>query len=142
MATNFFIPKHKHNSSHILMVEKHLLEKHYDHLTVNIRDRVLIAYGICKPSQESITYTFKIKFDPGNAPAVYVTDPQITYNDEIHMYSEDNRLCLYYPKDYSWNYKSHLFNTIVPWTHEWFLFYELYQITGKWLHPFVEHRKI
>ncbi|HEX7356286.1 MAG TPA: hypothetical protein VF270_01100 [Ignavibacteriaceae bacterium] len=142
MAANFFIPKHKNDDSHILRVEKHLLEKYYDHLTVNIRNRVLIAYGNCKPSKESITYTFKLKFTPGNAPAVYVTDPQITYDDEIHMYSTDNRLCLYYPKDYSWNDKSHLFNTIVPWTHEWFLFYELYQVTGKWLHPYVDHRKI
>lgn len=103
---------------------------------------MLLVHGFCQPSEFSVTYSYKVKLVPGKHPKVYVTDPVIVYDEEIHMYSDDNRLCLYYPKDFSWTSESRLFNTIIPWTHEWFVFYELYQITGKWQHPFVDHRRI
>jgi hypothetical protein len=81
-----------------------------------------------------------VKLTAGERPKVYAINPKIPYNEDIHMYEDDNRLCLYYPKDFRWTEKVHLYNTIIPWTHEWFLFYELYKIYGKWMHPEVNHK--
>jgi len=58
------------------------------------------------------------------------------------MYPKNNTLCLYHKSDLSWNINCHLFDTIIPWTHEWFVYYELYCITGNWEHPFVPHKII
>lgn len=142
MAVNDFVPKRRLNNDHRVHLEKHLLEKHYVFLQVKVTGGVLYALGSCKPSEYSATYSYKLKYIPGKSPKVYPVTPEIKYDPEIHLYSEDNRLCLYFPNDESWTETSRLFNTIIPWTQEWFLFYELYLITGKWLHPYVEHRKI
>lgn len=142
MAANVSIPQRRLHGTHLLRVEAALLKKHYDFLTSKIINGILVIYGYCKPTEYSVTYNYKVVYDPAKTPKVYVTEPQISYNEEIHMYADDNRLCLYYPRDHSWNDNSRLFDTIIPWTHKWFLFYELHLITGKWEHPFVEHRKI
>jgi len=146
MAVKDFIPKHRLNPAHLLQLEMGLLQKHYGFLTSKIVGGVLYVYGYCQPTEHSIIYQYKVIYDPRNPlkfpPKVYVTEPQIGYNDDIHMYSDDHRLCLYYPRDYSWTENSRLFDTIIPWTHKWFLYYELYLISGKWEHPFVEHRKL
>ena len=125
-----------------MRVEAGLLKKHYDFLTTKIMSGKLYVYGYCRPSEFSTTYHYKIKYQPAKYPKVYVTEPQIPYNENIHMYSDDNRLCLYYPRDNSWTEHSRLFDTFIPWTHKWFLYYEIYLITGKWEHPFVDHRKL
>lgn len=142
MAAKGFIPTTRLNPAHLLQLEKALLEKHYGFLTVSIKGGVLLAEGYCQPTPQSVTYYYKVRYDPNKEPRVYVTSPTIAYNEEIHMYADDHRLCLYYPRDYSWREHSRLFDTIIPWTHKWFLYYELYQVTGKWEHPFVDHRKI
>jgi hypothetical protein len=59
------------------------------------------------------------------------------------MYPSDNSLCLYHSKtdDLLWDPKKHnIFDTIIPWTQEWFTYYELYNITGVWEHPHIDHR--
>lgn len=136
-----FHKKYRPNPIVIVNVEKKLVEKHYDFLDCKINNSILYCYGKYKPTEESITYYYKIKYAPLSKPKVKVTSPLIAYNDDIHMY-RDTSLCLYYPKDMTWDCSSHhLYNTIIPWTHEWFVFYELYQLTGKWLHPEVRHKK-
>jgi hypothetical protein len=136
-----FHNKYRPNTIVIVNVEKKLIEKHYDFLDCKIKKGILYCYGNYQPTEESITYSYRIKYTPLSKPKVTVTSPKISYNDEIHMY-DDTSLCLYYPKDMTWDCSSHhLYDTIIPWTHEWFVFYELYQFTGKWLHPEVRHKK-
>lgn len=102
---------------------------------------MLVCHGRCQPSEHSAIYEYKISYIPGRPPKVFVISPKIAYDDNIHMY-RDGSLCLYYPKDYSWTATSNIYNTIIPWTHEWFIFYELYLLTGEWKHPFVDHKRI
>lgn len=136
-----FHKKHLPNPIVIVNVEKKLIEKYYGFLDCKINNGILYCYGNYKPTEESITYSYRIKYAPMSKPKVTVTNPLIAYNDDIHMYN-DTSLCLYYPEDMTWNCSSHhLYDTIIPWTHEWFVFYELYQFTGKWLHPEVLHKK-
>ncbi|MDX2246258.1 MAG: hypothetical protein SF052_05760 [Bacteroidia bacterium] len=121
--------------------EARLLNMHYSFLQCKVQNGGLYCYGSFQPTEESQVYSYRIKYIPADRPIVTVTNPIIPYNDDIHMYPKDRSLCLYHSSDLNWNETSHLYDTIIPWTHEWFVFYELYLFTGKWLHPFVPHKK-
>jgi len=125
----------------IVQREANLIKKYYEFIDCKVQNGVLYCYGNYKPTPESIEYHYRIKYIPSNRPVVKLTEPIIEYNDEIHMYPNDNSLCLYHSSDLVWDSSCHLHDTIIPWTHEWFIFYELYLFTGKWLHPFVPHKK-
>lgn len=142
MAVKHFIPFQGINNLRTLQLEKNLLEKNFDFVKVRIVGNTLLCYGSCRPTENSVEYKYVVKFTINKHPRVLVREPKIVYNDDIHMYSEDNSLCLYYREDFSFTEDSHLYNTILPWVHEWFVFYELYLIKGKWLHPYVEHKKL
>lgn len=127
---------------HILIRERSYIRKHYDFLECSINHNKLICKGETQPTDLSSKYLFELKYDGINNPRVYVKNPVIEYNDDIHMFPKDNALCLFHSEsdDFIWDPKKHnLYNTIIPWTQEWFIFYELYLITGKWEHPFHPH---
>jgi hypothetical protein len=140
MAGSHFIPRSNMNDTLRLNWEKQLLIKNYNFLEVKLIGNVLHCKGVCNPSEHSIDYKYKVVYTPSQSPSVYSVEPKIAYNGKIHMYPQDSSLCLHYPKDFSWTSTSHLYDTIIPWTHEWFLFYELFKIRGKWLHPEVLHK--
>lgn len=125
----------------IVQREAKLVKKNYKFIDCKVQNGVLYCYGNYKPTPESTEYKYRIKYIPSNRPVVTLTKPIIEYNDEIHMFPKDNSLCLYHSSDLVWDSSCHLYDTIIPWTHEWFIFYELYLFTGKWLHPFVPHKK-
>lgn len=128
---------------HILIREKKLIESNFDFLKCSIIRDSLLCVGVCKPTHFSIEYKFQISYNGKSSPKVNVIEPQISYNDDIHMFPSDNSLCLYHSTDMIWDYKKHhIFNTIIPWSIEWFVFYEIYLITGKWEHPFIPHKSI
>lgn len=129
----------------ILIREKKFIEAHFDFLDCAIKKQRLSCVGTYKPTAQSKSYNFKITYDGKYSPDIHVIEPQIEYNDDIHMYPKGESLCLYHPEtdNLEWNSKKHnLYDTIVPWTLEWFVYYELYLITGKWEHPFKPHQAI
>ena len=131
----------KLHNKYILIREKKLIENNFDFLNCAIKGDKLVCEGICNPTPHSIEYKFQIIYNGITSPKVNVIDPVISYNDDIHMFPSDNSLCLYHSSDMVWDYKKHhLFDTIIPWTIEWFVFYEIYLISGKWEHPFVQHK--
>jgi hypothetical protein len=134
-----FFRKQHINPIAIIQREKHLINEHYSFIECKSLNGGLYCYGKYQPTPESVTYHYRIKYIPTNRPVVTLTYPIIEYNDDIHMYPKDNSLCLYHSSDLLWDATCHLHDTIIPWTHEWFVFYELYLFTGKWLHPFVPH---
>lgn len=131
--------KHKTNGMAIIGREKLLLEENFPFLKCRFQNNLLYCNGAFKPHDNGVEYQYRIKFDGISRPIVTVKHPRIEYNDDIHMYPKDNSLCLYYPGEFTWDPSKHLHTTIIPWTHEWFVFYELYKCTGQWLHPFVPH---
>lgn len=142
MAVKSYIPIRGIKNHWVIFLEKKLLKRHYPFLKFAVRNGSLFCYGYFQPSEFSITYHYRIEWKPGTAPKVFPVDPHIEYDDDIHVYRDGN-LCLYYPNDFIYDYKhSHIHETIMPWAHEWFVFYELYLIKGRWLHPYVAHRKI
>lgn len=127
----------------ILIREKKFIESHFEFLKCTISKNKLICAGKVKPSQYSMEYEIKIVYDGLKNPKVFVIDPEIKYNDEIHLFPSDKSLCLYHAEtdDFYWDLKKHhLFDTIIPWTLEWFVYYELYLISGKWEHPYIDHK--
>lgn len=125
----------------IIGSEKSLIKRHYEHIECTIKNGVLYCYGACQPTSESDIYKYRIKYKPDSTPITTVTSHAIEYNDDIHMFPKNNSLCLYHKTDMVWDSSiHHLYDTIIPWTHEWFVFYELYKLRGKWLHPFVSHK--
>ena len=134
-----YIPKKGNFSRKKLLIEKLLIERNYDFCKVKLSPGKLECRGSCTPAGASQKYNYIITYIPGMVPKVMVTKPEIAYDEHIHMYKDDNSLCLYFPKDKSWTQRAWLFDTIIPWTHEWFLYYELYLITGIWHHPHVKH---
>lgn len=136
MATKFFRKKQTSNRKnyYLLAHEMKLLKEHYDFLKCTINNRVLICEGVF--SQTGIEYRYRVVYD-GTIPHVYILSPEITYNK--HRY-KDGSLCLYYHKENPWRSgKMFLYDTIIPWTHEWILFYEIYRQTGEWMHEEVIH---
>lgn len=129
----------------ILIREKKLIERHYDFLQCSISGNLLVCRGKVKPTSHSKNYEIKVVYDPKVNPKVFVVNPLIEYNDDIHMFKNDKSLCLFHSEtdNFYWDFrKHHLFDTIVPWTLEWLIYYELYLISGKWEHPFVDHRNL
>lgn len=137
---NKFQSKNKVNYHAIIGRERSLLQQYYSFLKCEIHSCTLYCYGEYQPTEFSINYQYRVKYDPESVPEVIVRYPIIEYNDDIHMYPKKNSLCLYHKSDLVWNIDCHLYNTVIPWTHEWFIFYELYKISGIWEHPFVPHK--
>lgn len=127
----------------ILIREKKLIESNYEFLKCTIIQNKLVCKGTVKPTKHSVEYTIKIEYDGLNSPKVFVVKPEIEFNHDIHMYPDKKNLCLYHPEtdNFYWTPKTHhIYDTIIPWTLEWFVYYELYLISGKWEHPFKPHR--
>jgi hypothetical protein len=86
-----------------------------------------------QPSPASQTYTVRLRYRHGHHPRVTVIDPQLTRHSDAqslpHVYPGDE-LCLYYPGE--WRHDMLLATTILPWTAEWLMHYELWLITGRW----------
>lgn len=84
--------------------------------------------GYLQPRTKGKKYKVKIVFDL--TPKVYVLEPEIIKNSP-HVFS-DNSLCLYHPNDSSYSPTMLLADTIIPWTSEWLLFYEIWLQEGIW----------
>ncbi|RTQ45077.1 hypothetical protein EJV47_26260 [Hymenobacter gummosus] len=122
--------------------EKQLVERHYPAFRCQLKRNALTCRGeVSSPGGEG-TYHIKIDYTPGRPPKVFVLNPDIEYRHHAltHFYPADNSLCLYYPGDLAWSDKHHLYDKTIPWLAEWLVFYELYQITGRWEGPAVDHR--
>lgn len=134
-------PTHKSPSNYYLLVhEKTMLEANYDFLDCKFKEedgkRLLVIFG--HYSQTGVDYSYKILYDGFSPPKVWILSPNLVSNPP-HVY-KDNSLCLYYPKEQSWKYgRSSIYSHIIPWTHEWILFYEIWKITGVWEHPEINH---
>jgi len=116
-------------------------------------DWVGVWEGPVKPASK--TYTIRIVyfrrrfFDGWHLSNGYVTvhvvDPLIGVtmrdgDDLPHVYWNDRapdwpRLCLWDPKEMYWDPEMSIATTIIPWTSEWLLFFEYWQITGEFCGP-------
>lgn len=102
-------------------------------ITGTARRGVLNCIMSIRPSPVSQVYTVRILQQHGGRPQVTIIDPPLQLYPGAtslpHVYPDDE-LCLYYPGQ--WKPKMLLSTTIVPWTAEWLMHYELWLATGQW----------
>jgi len=101
--------------------------------TATIRDGELNCMLHLRPSPASQVYTVYLAYRHWRPPHVTVNDPQLILHPGAtalpHVYADDE-LCLYNPGQ--WNDDMLRAATIVPWTPEWLMHYELWLVTGTW----------
>ena len=101
--------------------------------------------GVVTPSPLSATYKLKLHYKYNEGAKVYVIDPKPLKLAEgqivlPHVYStQEQRLCLYYPKDKEWNTDMFYVHTLIPWASEWLCHYELWVATGTWYGGGIHH---
>lgn len=118
--------------------ERAAIEENFKFLNCSITSNGLFCEGYFNVPEVEKKYEVHIKYALSKQPEVFVVNPKIKYKHELHMY-RNGSLCLYYPKDNSFTSKSMLYDTVIPWTSEWFIFYELYKKKGKWLGKYKAH---
>jgi hypothetical protein len=101
--------------------------------TGTVRNGELDCVMPIQPSPASQRYTVRVRYRHGCRPRVTVIEPQLTLHPDAHalphVYARDE-LCLYYPGE--WRHDMLLSTTILPWTAEWLMHYELWLICGHW----------
>jgi hypothetical protein len=93
--------------------------------------------GTVTPCDEAGTYEVLIDHRLGESPRVHVLSPRLDGPGPLPHTYNDTRLCLFLPG--TWADHLSLAATILPWTLEWLLFYELWSAGGGWqgggVHP-------
>lgn len=128
------------NSYSLLYLQKKSIEKQYCCFKCNIINHgaMLVCKGTLQPLDCIAPYHIKITQTAGNAPKVYVINPKIKCDPKIHIYKGGN-LCLFYPAEFTWKSTTSVASYMIPWINEWIIYYELYQISGKWEGPESPH---
>jgi hypothetical protein len=98
-----------------------------------------------EPTPASQTYSALIQYRHWKPPRVHIVEPTLALHSDAtllpHVYP-GNELCLFYPGE--WQHNMLLAATILPWTAEWLLHYEIWLATGEWTgggcHPTRTHR--
>ena len=120
------------------IAQKMFVEKHFENFHCSIRRGVLECVGKMRPTDASPKYRIRIRYKQYGIPSVRILEPFIEPSAKIHMYRTGD-LCLYHPPTQPWSHHYNLHETIIPWTAEWLVFYELYLTEGRWLGPEIEH---
>jgi hypothetical protein len=75
----------------------------------------------------------KVEYQNGwGRPKITVLEPSLRQPDEPplpHVFKGD-RLCVHFPGE--WRANQLIATTILPWTSEWLLHYEIWKATGEW----------
>lgn len=100
------------------------------------QNRLTWKYEIT-PSPLSNSYDIKLTYIKGEHPNIFIENPKLQFfpkeNKLPHVYSTAKQwICIYYRKGREWNSEMLIANTIIPWTCEWLLHYELWVSTGTW----------
>jgi hypothetical protein len=108
------------------------LRARYPDAQLQLRSGRLLWTGDLRPNSLSRDYTVQIRYHPGGHPEVRVENPQLDERPGEslpHVYS-DGTLCLY--REGEWSSVMLIADSVVPWTSEWLLFYEIWLATGDW----------
>lgn len=98
----------------------------------------MIWEGCLQPTAFSIQYKVRILYELGNAPKVFVIEPEKLSlhpsKDKLeHVYDQkQQQLCLYYPVNQKWKSTDLIATTIMLWAAEWLYFYEIWLDIGEW----------
>src|ERR1043166_666450 len=127
-----FIPRSDAEKQRRLIAENLRVRERFPFLHTRMAGNLLTCRGILKPTPSSQAYRLEVEYQPWGAPSLRVLEPEIKPEAKLHFYS-NGTLCLYDWREQPWQRNWHLAETVIPWAAEWFLYYEIYLLTGKWL---------
>ena len=121
-----------------LVVQANRLKSYFPDSKCFIRNNTLTWKGNLQPMHVSQKYLIKVVYQREKPPDVYVLDPKplpLAKGETKLKHTYDTtkqHLCLYYRKAKEWDKAKFIADTIIPWTSEWLLHYELWVATGIW----------
>ena len=121
-----------------LIVQANKLQSYFSDSKYSVRQNILVWKGYLQPTYLSPKYLIKVVYQREKHPNVYVIDPKPLALAEgksklEHVYNTDKQhLCIYYKRAKEWNQTKFIADTIIPWTSEWLLHYEIWVATGIW----------
>ena len=110
--------------------QKSLIEQHFPCFECHLYGNRLSCKGKITPSEDCDQYLVRIRYDYEKVPRVEIIEPYIEPSSKIHIYG-CGALCLYDPLQIPWRRSHNVHETIIPWTAEWLVYYELYLVCGK-----------
>lgn len=119
-------------AAHSLARQALALDRHFPGGEVVLKPNRLNWTGELQPTRDSRLYKVRIVYRLGKHPQVKVLAPELDSGlaeSLPHVFRYDN-LCLY--RDGEWTTSMLLAETIVPWSSEWLLYYELWKATEEW----------
>ncbi len=116
-----------------LALQKVHVQRRFPDFSARLRNGHVIWRGSLQPRDISPIYLVEIFYKWNKIPKVNVISPSVP-EDAPHRY-HDGRLCLYWPKEWSWRQDKIIAEYVIPWTASWLYYYELWLDTGKWLGP-------
>lgn len=114
------------------------LKSYFPDSKYSISTSTLYWRGYLQPTDLSCKYLIRVVYKRYIHPNVFILDPKplispIGEKKLMHVYDTDKQhLCLYYRKAKEWDKTKFIADTIIPWTSEWLLHYEIWVSTGLW----------
>ena len=126
----------KSNRSLPIVTQSQVMAELFPNFSTVARSRHFIIWeGRLAPNLEMDEHLIRIEYDLGNHPKVFVP----TWNKKCKHKFKDGSLCLYFKNRKNWIPMQLIAQTIVPWTSQWLLFNEFYNITGHFAALEVNH---
>lgn len=136
------IENYKKDYRILLEIERYFVQKSYDWLNIEIKNKTLIGKGALKIGSK--TYPIEFYYSPflidviGRFDSIHIKDKSIKYNSKIHLYS-DLSLCLYHPIIDKPMLQTIPLMKMIPWISEWCVHYEEWKKYGTWLGREISH---
>jgi hypothetical protein len=117
----------------LLRREKHTLRQAFPTATVTLERDVLTWEEWIQPGPNCQNYHVRITWNGWSRPKIEVLEPVLEppAGMELEHVFGDDSICLHLPVE--WNSTMLIADTIIPWTHKWLVFHEIYLATGEWL---------
>ncbi|MDR2947643.1 MAG: hypothetical protein LBV71_00400 [Prevotella sp.] len=121
-----------------LIIQASKLQVYFPDSKYSVRQNILVWKGYLQPTYLSPKYLIRVVYQREKHPNVYVIEPKPLTLAEgksklEHVYDTDKQhLCIYYKRAKEWNETKFIADTIIPWTSEWLLHYEIWVTTGTW----------
>jgi hypothetical protein len=134
----FTVQKRKNKRVSLIIQEGKLKSVYPDSKISRNRENSLKWVGVLIPTPLSQEYEVKLVYRVNKGVDVYITNPKELKRFKNkkslpHVYStEEQKLCLYYPKFREWSVEQLYIDSIIPWTSEWLMHYEIWLSTGVW----------
>ena len=123
---------HRRSTALTVAQQAFTLKELFPNVHAKLKPGRLTWVGDIQPTALSRVYTIQVAYQAGGVPAVKVLKPQLEPRPDAklpHLY-DNGALCLYEAGE--WDPSMSIANTILPWTSEWLIHYEIWRATGVW----------